>query len=80
MKIIKAGYEILDEINEKEVMKKIEKIARVCYKSENAINDKSAEKIVKSLIKNKHDAMLEHYSFSVKFIVDRGISHEIVRH
>lgn len=80
MKIIKAGYEILDEINEKEVMKKIEKIARVCYKSENAINDKSAEKIIKSLIKNKHDAMLEHYSFSVKFIVDRGISHEIVRH
>ena len=80
MKIIKAGYEILDEINEKEVMKKIEKIARVCYKSENAINDKSAEKIIKSLIKNKHDAMLEHYSFSVKFIVDRGVSHEIVRH
>ena len=80
MKIIKAGYEILDEIDEKEVMKKIERIARVCYKSENAINDKSAEKIVKSLIKNKHDAMLEHYSFSVKFIVDRGVSHEIVRH
>lgn len=80
MKIIKAGYEILDEINEKEVMKKIEKIARVCYKSENAINDRSAEKIIKSLIKNKHDAMLEHYSFSVKFIVDRGVSHEIVRH
>ena len=24
--------------------------------------------------------MLEHFSFSVKFIVDRGISHEIVRH
>lgn len=80
MKIIKAGYEILDGINEKEVMKKIEKIARVCYKSENAINDRSAEKIIKSLIKNKHDAMLEHYSFSVKFIVDRGVSHEIVRH
>ncbi len=28
MKIIKAGYEILDEINEKEVMQKIEKIAK----------------------------------------------------
>lgn len=80
MKIIKAGYEILDEINEKEVMKKIERIARVCYKSENAINDRSAEKLIKALIRNKHDAMLEHYSFSVKFIVDRGVSHEIVRH
>lgn len=80
MKIIKAGYEILDEINEKEVMQKIERIARVCYKSENAINDGSAEKLIKALIRNKHDAMLEHYSFSVKFIVDRGVSHEIVRH
>lgn len=80
MKIIKAGYEILDEINEKEVIQKIEKIARVCYKSENAINDGSAEKLIKALIRNKHDAMLEHFSFSVKFIVDRGISHEIVRH
>ena len=80
MKIIKAGYEILDEINEKEVMQKIEKIARVCYKSENAINDRSAEYLIKALIRNKHDAMLEHYSFSVKFIVDRGVSHEIVRH
>lgn len=80
MKIIKAGYEILDEINEKEVMQKIEKIARVCYKSENAINDRSAEFLIKALIRNKHDAMLEHYSFSVKFIVDRGVSHEIVRH
>lgn len=80
MKIIKAGYEIIDEINEKEVMKKIERIARVCYKSENAINDRSAERLIKALIRNKHDAMLEHYSFSVKFIVDRGVSHEIVRH
>lgn len=51
MKIIKAGYEILDEINEKEVMKKIERIARVCYKSENAINDKSAVFLIRALIK-----------------------------
>ena len=36
--------------------------------------------MVASLIKNGHEAMLEHCSFTVKFIVDRGISHEIVRH
>ena len=80
MKNKKKRKKILDEINKKKKKKKIERIARVCYKSENARNDKSAEKIVKSLIKNKHDAMLEHYSFSVKFIVDRGVSHEMVRH
>jgi len=32
------------------------------------------------LIEHGHEAMIEHYSFSVKFICDRGISHEIVRH
>ena len=80
MKIIKAGYEILDELNGEEILKKIEKVARVCYKSEDKIAEGSAEKIVRALIKSKHLAMLEHFSFSVKFIVDRGISHEIVRH
>ena len=54
--------------------------ARVCYKSTDKITEGSAEKMIRSLIKNNHDAMLEHYSFSVSFICDRGISHEIVRH
>lgn len=44
------------------------------------IKEGSAEKMVKALIKSNHMAMLEHYSFSVKFICDRGVSHEIVRH
>lgn len=54
--------------------------ARVCYKSEDKIEDGSAEKMVRALIKRGHEAMLEHFSFSVKFIVDRGVSHELVRH
>lgn len=80
MKIVKAGYEILDELDGQAILKKIERVARVCYKSEDRITDGSAEKMVRSLIKSGHDAMLEHYSFSVLFTVDRGVSHEIVRH
>lgn len=80
MNVIKAGYEILDELNGAEILKKIERVARVCYKSEDKITEGSAEKTVKALIKSNHGAMLEHYSFSVKFICDRGVSHEIVRH
>lgn len=80
MRIVKAGYEILDELNGSEILKKIERVARVCYKSEDKITDGSAEKMVKALVKSKHEAMLEHFSFSVKFICDRGVSHEIVRH
>ena len=80
MQIIKAGYEIIDPLNGAEILKKIEKVARVCYKSEDKIGEGTAEKMVKALIKSNHLAMLEHFSFSVKFIVDRGVSHEIVRH
>lgn len=80
MRIVQAGYEILDPLNGEEILQKIERVARVCYKSEDKITEGSAEKMVRSLIKRGHEAMLEHYSFSVKFTVDRGVSHEIVRH
>lgn len=80
MRIVKAGYDILDNLDGEAILKKIERIARVCYKSEDKIGEGTAEKMVKSLIKRGHEAMLEHYSFSVKFICDRGVSHELVRH
>lgn len=80
MKIIAARYEILDKIDGMEVLKKIERVARTCYKSEDYIKEGSAERLVKSLIDRGHEAMLEHYSFSVKFVCDRGVSHELVRH
>lgn len=80
MRIVDAGYEILDELNGAEILKKIERVARVCYKSEDKITEGSAEKMVRALVKRGHEAMLEHYSFSVKFICDRGVSHELVRH
>lgn len=84
MKTIKAGYEILTPISEGGIKEwqHIEKIGRVCYKSEERITDdgESAKKFVGMLIKKYHEAMLEHSSLSVKFIVDRGVSHELVRH
>lgn len=80
MQAIKAETIILDILDGDEILRKIEYIARTCYKSEDKITDESAPKMVKSLIKRGHEAMLEHVSFSVKFIVDRGISHELVRH
>ena len=84
MKKLNENYEILTKISEgaKEELQMIEKIGRVCYKSEDLIieDGESAKKFVAMLIKNGHEAMLEHSNLSVKFIVDRGISHELVRH
>lgn len=79
MKTVKAGYEILTPITGDE-LKLIEIAGRTCYKSENHISRESAKDFVKMLIERKHEAMLEHGSLSIKFICDRGVSHELVRH
>jgi len=82
MKIIKPYIEQMSPpINGMEFLKRIEKAGRVCYKSEDKITEESAIKFVKTLIKNGHEAMIEHgEAISIKFVCDRGVSHEIVRH
>ena len=84
MNILRAGFEILTPISEGGIdeLKHIEKIGRVCYKSEGKITEdgESAKKFVKMLIDRGHEAMIEHSSLSIKFTVDRGVSHELVRH
>lgn len=84
MNKIKASYEILTPISESGIkeLQHIEKIGRVCYKSEDYITEdgESARKFVAMLIRNGHEAMIEHSFLSVKFTVDRGVSHELVRH
>ena len=84
MNIISPSFEILTPISEGgiEELKQIERIGRVCYKSEDKISEdgETAKKFVKMLIDREHEAMIEHSLLSVRFTVDRGISHELVRH
>jgi len=67
-------------LNENEKLKAyrlIEKAGRTCYKSE----PKGApERFVRKLVEHGHEAMLEHYSITVRFVTDRGVANEIVRH
>lgn len=80
MQAIKAYTQIYNDFDGQKMLEKIEQVARTCYKSEGKIQEGSAAKMVASLIKSGHEAMLEHASVTVKFVVDRGISHELVRH
>lgn len=80
MKIIKPNVEVLTNVDSNEVLKMIEIAGRTCYKSESKITEDSAKDFVKMLIKRGHEAMLEHYNITLKFICDRGVTHEIVRH
>ena len=80
MQAIKAYTQIYNDFDGQKMLEKIEQVARTCYKSEGKIQEGSAAKMVAFLIKSGHEAMLEHASVTVKFVVDRGISHELVRH
>ncbi|MBQ3452883.1 FAD-dependent thymidylate synthase [Candidatus Saccharibacteria bacterium] len=80
MKIIRPSFEILDEIDGDDILKRIEIAGRTCYKSESNITSDSAKKFVASVIKNGHESVIEHEKITVRIICDRGITHEIVRH
>lgn len=58
MKIVKPSYKHLK--HDVTPLQFIERIGRICYKSEDKITEGSAEKFVQSLIKSGHMAMIEH--------------------
>jgi len=60
--------------------KLIEEAGRTCYKSEEKITETSADEFVEKIKRLGHESVIEHGMMTVRFIVDRGVSHEIVRH
>lgn len=61
MKLVKPSFEIWNQPAGLEgVYKQIEKVGRVCYKSEDKITEDSAKPFVDRMIKSGHGAMLEH--------------------
>ena len=61
MRLIKSSYEIWQQPSGLEgIYKQIERVSRVCYKSEDKITEDSAKPFVDRMIKSGHGAMLEH--------------------
>lgn len=84
MRVIQQSVEIMgcggQPVDGAAMLKHIELCGRVCYKSEDKITEDSAERFVRQIIKSGHESVLEHASITVRFVCDRGVSHEIVRH
>ena len=80
MRLVKPSYKILTEIDGVKMLKKLEEAGRTCYKSEDLISEDSYKPLIKHLLTSNHLSVIEHQYFSVRFICDRGVSHEIVRH
>jgi thymidylate synthase (FAD) len=58
----------------------IEIAGRTCYKSEKNIVAGSSEKFVKMILGLGHGSVFEHVNASIRFVTNRGVTHELVRH
>ncbi len=78
MRVVKQSAKLIWCTDQPE--RTIERIARVCYKSEDKITKDSSGPFIRLLLQSGHFAMIEHASASFHLVTDRGISHELVRH
>jgi thymidylate synthase (FAD) len=60
--------------------KLIEQAGRTAYKSEDKITDTSYDPFIRGIIRRGHGAVIEFGTMMVKFITNRGVTHELVRH
>ena len=63
---IQPEIEILSTESYEDMLRRIEKIGRVCYKSEERIGEGTAEKFIAGIIKRGHESVIEHGSITVK--------------
>jgi thymidylate synthase (FAD) len=61
-------------------LKTIEVAGRTCYRSGDRITKDSSTKFAKMIMKRGHESVIEHASASIRFITNRGVTHELVRH
>jgi thymidylate synthase (FAD) len=80
MILVKPSYSIMQIMNWSDPLQLIEMAGRTCYKSESKITKDSSKKFVKMITERGHESVIEHSAMTVRFICDRGVSHEIVRH
>lgn len=78
MILVKPSFEILTHTED--ALKLMERAGRTCYKSEDKITDDSADKFVRMVSSRGHLSVVEHATMTVKFVCDRGVTHELVRH
>ncbi len=80
IEVIKPQFFIETPIDGGEILERIERFGRISHKSEDKIEAGTAEIFIKKLLEMGHESVLEHVSISARFICDRGVSHELVRH
>lgn len=80
MELVKPSYKIEFAMSKEDAYKLIEVHGRKAYQSQDKIGWGTAVEFIKMLLGRKHKSVIEHSMVSVSMIMDRGVSHELVRH
>lgn len=80
MRIVPASINIETPIDGIKMLKNIEQAGRICYQSTHKVTNDSYLDYIRMILKKGHHSVVEHESVTVRFINDRGVSHETVRH
>jgi len=59
MKVVAPSFEILDDLDRQSLAVRIEACGRICYKSEDKINEASAEPFIRRILKHGHNSVAE---------------------
>ena len=79
MRIVKP-YVIVEKFDGVQVMKRIERACRTCYRSEGKITDDSYKNLIKNCINRGHESVLEHEKVTVRIYNDIGSYKDLTRH
>lgn len=79
MKIINPKIYV-EEFNGIQIMKRIERACRTCYRSEGKITEDSYKKLLTNCITRGHESVLEHEKITIQMICDIGVYKDLTRH
>lgn len=80
IEVVRPSVELLTPVKELEYNKcLIERAARNCYKSEEYLGV-DTDNFINKIMNLGHLSVIEHRSITVKFVIDRSASHQLVRH
>ena len=79
MRIVEPWIKV-EKIDGKQIMKRIERACRTCYRSEGKITEDSYKKLIKNCITSGHESVLEHEKVTVRIYSDIGSYKDLTRH
>ena len=79
MEIIEPWIEV-EDFNGVDIMKKIEKACRTCYRSEGNITEDSYKRLLTNCINRGHESILEHEKITIRMCCDIGVYKDLTRH